>query len=600
MKKLFAFSLINALLAAIISIRYFLVPGASGSWSFAVFASLGHFFSLYVLLFLICTPLLFCKKIIRHVILALIFTFMLILLYMDTIVFEQYRFHINLAMLKLVLSGQVVTFSLATYARVFALVLGVFCIEFFFLRYLDKRYDGRKGREWLWLSSSFLLLALIGSNIGYMIGFYFSRPPIMVVKEYLPLYYPLTSKSIMSKFVKKPPKANASFNADNKKNANYPAHPITIGKTPKPPTDIIFLMIDAWRPDTFSPEVSPNAYRFVQEHHGVIFNRHYSTGNATRTGIFGLFYGVPGTYWSSFLNNGIPAPFITTLQHENYNIGVFTSAKVSFPEFDRTVFLTVKNLRIKSKGEEAPEKDANLTKDWIKWNQERDKNVPAFSFLFYDSAHAYDFPADMKIKFSPMSELNYMTLNRDSNPELIFNRYRQSVYYVDTQFQQIFDELKASGRLDNTLIIITTDHSQEMNDNHMGFWGHNGNFTDAQTQIPFIVVGAKDLEPMLRNNVDKVTTHEDVVPSLMKHYLGVTNDTSDYSTGYDLFSDMPTRNWWLISSYSSYGVRTKDNIYQVNAIGVSHFMDGHNKEIDASPNYKYVTEAMAHMSQFYR
>jgi len=136
-----------------------------------------------------------------------------------------------------------------------------------------------------------------------------------------------------------------------------------------------------------------------------------------------------------------------------------------------------------------------------------------------------------------------------------------------------------------------------MNDNRLGFWGHNGNFTDAQTKVPFIIIGAKDA-PLLADNVDKITSHEDVLPTLMKHYLNVANNARDYSTGYDLFSNMPQRNWLLLSNYSSWALRTPENIYMVNGVGISHYMDSHNRETREKPNYLYLREAMEQMTHF--
>ena len=192
-----------------------------------------------------------------------------------------------------------------------------------------------------------------------------------------------------------------------------------------------------------------------------------------------------------------------------------------------------------------------------------------------------------------------MTLNNNTDPGPIFNRYKQSVYYDDYLLQKVYDELKQSGSLDNTLIIITGDHSQEMNDNKLGFWGHNGNYTDAQTKVPFIIVGAKDLQHM-SDNINKFTSHEDVVPTIMRNYLHVENDISDYSTGYDLFSPILNRDWLLMSNYSSYAVRTKDNIYFVNRLGISHYYDCHNNQVDQTPNYKTIQMAIDNMRYFFQ
>ncbi|QYN47514.1 sulfatase-like hydrolase/transferase [Gilliamella sp. ESL0405] len=603
MKKLYCFVLINVFISSLISVRFFLVPGASLSVIssvFSIFAVFGHFFLAYLLLFIICLPLVKLKKFFANILLAILFGLFQIGLYIDTIVFEQYRFHVNESVLSMVFSGQVVDFSLVTYLLMFSLIIVSFSLEYFLLYLLDKKTTRQKRRSKVVLFFTlFLSSSLIISHLVHMVAFYYAYSPIMVVKEYIPLYRPFTSKKIMG-FFDKQGQRKVIFEIDNKHDSiSYPKKALVINPENQKLKNIVFIVLDSWRYDTFNETISPNSYRFALKHKAVIFDNHYSTGNATRTGIFGLFYGIAGTYWDAFLRNSIPSLFVTTLQKEKYNIGIFTSAKITAPEFDRTAFVTIKNLRISSKDGTAASRDQQITDDWLAWYKNRDVSKPSFSFLFYDAPHAYDFPDDFPVKFKPIGDLNYMTLNNETDPLPIFNRYKQSVYYVDFLLQNIYEELEKSGTLDDTLIIITGDHSQEMNDNKLGFWGHNGNYTDAQTKVPFIIIGANELEN-LKNNANKLTSHEDVVPTLMKHYLHVKNDISDYSTGYDLFSPILNRDWLLMSNYSSYAVRTSDNIYFVNRIGVSHYMDVHNNEVDQTPNYHYIQEAMKSMRYFFR
>lgn len=599
MKKLYLFVLINIFISSIITIRYFLVPGSSFSWDgsfFSLFAVLGHFFSIYILLFILCFPFIWVKRTLSNICLAALFSLLQIMLYIDTIVFQQYRFHINESVLSMVFSGQVVDFSTITYVLMFLLILVSFGAEYLILYLLDKKFSQKRSRT-LIVSTVFLFGCFFISHLIHMVAFYYAYSPIMIVKEYIPLYRPFTSKKIMGLFDKSGQRKTLIEKESQHATIYYPKNELMINPHNTTTPNIIFIVLDSWRYDTFSQEISPNTYHFVKQNNGIIFNNHYSTGNATRTGIFGLFYGIPGTYWDAFLRNRIPSLFITTLQKENYNIGIFTSAKVTAPEFDRTAFLTIKNLRISSKDGSASSRDKQLTDDWLNWYKTRDTSKPSFSFLFFDAPHAYDFPNYFEVKFNPIGELNYMALSNDTDPVPIFNRYKQSVYYDDYLLQKVYDELKQSGSLDNTLIFITGDHSQEMNDNKLGFWGHNGNYTDAQTKVPFIIVGAKDLK-YITDNINKFTSHEDVVPTIMRHYLHVENDISDYSTGYDLFSPIIDRDWLLMSNYSSYAVRTTDNIYFVNRLGISHYFDCYNNQVDKTPDYKTIQAAMNDMRYF--
>ena len=203
----------------------------------------------------------------------------------------------------------------------------------------------------------------------------------------------------------------------------------------------------------------------------------------------------------------------------------------------------------------------DLTKDWLAWYSKRDTSKPAFSFLFYDAPHGYDFPKDYAHRYEPMLDnINYLELNNDSDPTLFFNRYKTSVHFVDSIVKQVLDTLKETGDLENTVVIITGDHGQEMNDNRMNFWGHNSNFTDAQVNVPFIIIAPDVNNKTIDWSADDLTSHQDVVPTLMKHYLGVTNNIKDYSVGEDLLGKHVDRNWIMTSNYSGYAIIDNDSI----------------------------------------
>ncbi len=125
-----------------------------------------------------------------------------------------------------------------------------------------------------------------------------------------------------------------------------------------------------------------------------MLNQHMSTGNATRVGIFGMFYGLPGSYWHSMLDNRTSPLFMDRLQALNYQLGIFASAQLNNPEFYQTVFSKVPNLRTSQPGCQPVERDIAITNEWIDWFKHSNKNQPSFSFLFYDAPHGYEYPKD--------------------------------------------------------------------------------------------------------------------------------------------------------------------------------------------------------------
>ncbi|MGL0951459.1 DUF3413 domain-containing protein [Vibrio vulnificus] len=597
------FILINALVLMLIASRYFAFlpefPTDPLGITFILAGTWGQMTLLAALIGLVTIPTLFLPKPFRNGTQALIASLGVATLFIDTIVFAQYRFHINAVVLELVMSGQIVSFPLITWLMVIGSVALLLAAQWWTIRWLE---NGAPVRA-LKLGRKFALLtfaALLATNAIHIWAAAHAYQPVTTVKRYLPLFYPATADKFMRKqgWVDEEALERQKALAFKRKNdLNYPLAPLQTQPVEKP-LNIMLLVVDSWRADTFNADNTPNMWKYAQS--GVVFNNHIATGNATRTGIFGLFYGIPGTYWHGFLANQQSPVLIDRLQALDYQLGIFTAAQLRKPEFNQTVFTKVENLRIGSEGSRPSELDADLTQDWLAWYDQRDKSKPTFSFLFYDAPHGYDFPADFEPKYEPMlKEVNYLKLNNDTDPTPFFNRYKTSVRYVDSMATKVLDKLKESGDLENTLVIITGDHGQEMNDNKLNFWGHNSNFTDAQVNVPFAIFGPGVDAAKMQWSSEALTSHQDVVPTLMKHYLGVTNDVKDYSVGEDLLGDAVKRDWIISSNYSGYAIITDDNILEVSGGGQYQFMDKTNRQLkDQQPNFTYLQQALEQISRF--
>ncbi|EKG2481280.1 DUF3413 domain-containing protein [Vibrio vulnificus] len=597
------FILINALVLMLIASRYFAFlpefPTDPLGITFILAGTWGQMTLLAAIIGLVTIPTLFLPKPIRNGTQALIASLGVATLFIDTIVFAQYRFHINAVVLELVMSGQIVSFPLITWLMVIGGVALLLAAQWWTIRWLE---NGAPVRA-LKLGRKFALLtfaALLATNAIHIWAAAHAYQPVTTVKRYLPLFYPATADKFMRKqgWVDEEALERQKALAFKRKNdLNYPLAPLQTQPVEKP-LNIMLLVVDSWRADTFNADNTPNMWKYAQS--GVVFNNHIATGNATRTGIFGLFYGIPGTYWHGFLANQQSPVLIDRLQALDYQLGIFTAAQLRKPEFNQTVFTKVENLRIGSEGSRPSELDADLTQDWLAWYDQRDKSKPTFSFLFYDAPHGYDFPADFEPKYEPMlKEVNYLKLNNETDPTPFFNRYKTSVRYVDSMATKVLDKLKESGDLENTVVIITGDHGQEMNDNTLNFWGHNSNFTDAQVNVPFAIFGPGVDAAKIQWSTEALTSHQDVVPTLMKHYLGVTNDVKDYSVGEDLLGDAVKRDWIISSNYSGYAVITDDNILEVSGGGQYQFMDKTNRQLkDKQPNFTYLQQALEQISRF--
>jgi len=130
--------------------------------------------------------------------------------------------------------------------------------------------------------------------------------------------------------------------------------------------------------------------------------------------------------------------------------------------------------------------------------------------------------------------------------------YDNGVYYADYVVGRIFDDLKQQGLLNNTIIIITSDHGEGLYEH--GELGHD-NFYDYNIHIPLIIY-----LPGLKNGIriDKMTQSVDIMPTLLQ-ILNISTPTqvqgknilekknvNDYVYGYSLKQYYVKNNDWKL------------------------------------------------------
>jgi membrane-anchored protein YejM (alkaline phosphatase superfamily) len=201
----------------------------------------------------------------------------------------------------------------------------------------------------------------------------------------LPLSYPLSVNSLLRDMgIRTPLPQVEPFEA---KLMRYPLTPVLLSD-PRP-LNIVVIMLDGWRADTMSEDVTPNIWRFSRG--ALRFQKHISGANHTRHGVFSFFYGLPGAYWGSALNDQIGPVLMTALIKEKYAFAVYAGASLTKPEFHKTVFADVRGMDYSTAGKSVTDRDLAITDKFSAFLDSRDSGQPFFSFLFYDSTHSYDF-----------------------------------------------------------------------------------------------------------------------------------------------------------------------------------------------------------------
>ena len=349
----------------------------------------------------------------------------------------------------------------------------------------------------------------------------------------------------------------------NTQKMHYPLQPLQF-HPPKKPLNVLLIVVDTLRYDMINPINMPNVYAFSK--HASQFLDNLSGGDCTQPGIFSLFYGIPATYWQPAFVHRQPSIIMQAFQKAHYQFGLFASAPLSSPPFEKTVFADIKNLRIKTPGDSPIQREIKITDEMQNFLKKEAKTQhPFFGFVFYDGPHAYN-ALPLYKPFHPTRSLNYFYIHRDTQRTPIFNLYKNAVFFDDGLIAKLFATLKKNNLYRNTVVIVTADHGQEFDDDHNDYWEHASGFSKYQVRTPMIIAWP-DRKPALYHYQ---TTHFDLAPTLLKNVLGVTNPESDYSVGDDLFSKKQPRAV-IVGNYVYYALILDGKIMQFHNSGLYQF-----------------------------
>ncbi len=154
-------------------------------------------------------------------------------------------------------------------------------------------------------------------------------------------------------------------------------------------------------------------------------------------------------------------------------------------------------------------KDAQtLNREFLSWlDLQRPEERPFFVFLNYFDAHDPYIPPDgwrRRFGMEPEGKADFALL-RDwheatrTNPvvpdrevTLAIDSYDECIAYLDEQLGRLFDDLERRGILDETLIIVTSDHGELFGEH--GIYGHGSCLYRPVLHVPMLIVGPSKSE----------------------------------------------------------------------------------------------------------
>ena len=453
----------------------------------------------------------------------------------DAAVYKIFKFHLNSMVLNLLTTpGGLDSLEQGWGMKAFFVFIAVsmFVLQWSFWKWSGaaaEKCDFGSGR--VKLLAALLLCFVIADKGLFAWGTLYDSPYITRNSQLFPLYQPLRIRTFASKYLGVKLDSEVKAGIDRKYSGlAYPLAPLKV-EPPAKPLSLVVIVVDSLRRDMFTPDIMPETWAFSKK--AAVFANHYSGGNCTRFGIFSVFYGIYGNYWFDMLGELRPPVLMDVLKAQGYDMRLYASSKLSFPEFNKTCFVNVPRAGIydEPKEENIAERDRDISEKFAEYLRARKGGKPYFAFVFYDASHgAYQYLPGFE-KFQPSVDTNRLALNK-KNIGPLFNKYKNSVLSDDHLVGGILKVIKETGGLKDTAVLILGDHGEAFLER--GRYGHNQGYSPEEVRVPLVLY----LPGRAPYSTVDATSHMDIVPTLLPLF-GVKNPVSDYSSGRSLFDRTP-------------------------------------------------------------
>ncbi len=530
-------------------------------------------------------------------------TMSLTLLLIDCYIFSRFNFHLNTTILSMLLDmhmRNILGFSSHEMIMVFV-ILGLLifleCVAAWVVWsqiVLQQRCQVEKKIARIWFAGTlicyFTLMTSLTKHLNILVQ---QTPNLPLFSQLLAYVTPIDDAKLKLNQAGEEHFSQRQFSSETMR---YPLHAMQC-KQPDQPLNVMVIMADTLRFDALQPAYMPHVVRFAQK--SWWFMKHVSGGNATQPGLFSLFYSIPGNYWTAALQQKVSPVFMALLRQFGYASQVFWSSEMDNPPFDKTIYVDFNRQTLHhSLQSSVGSRDRDVTQHAIDFLTHHPKNRPFFLNLFYDATHSYCSEQDYDNVYNPEhKECNRLFLGKHEDSRATFvHRYQNALQFVDVEIQKVLDAIEKQGYLNNSIIIITSDHGEEFNDNDHNYWGHAGNFSAVQTHIPLLIHWPGESP----RRIDYATTSYDVMPTLLQHLFSCQNPVSDYSIGQDILLEKGRRPFTLAGSYSNMGLIEPDRLTTLYASGDIVMTDPQLKPCPhVKLRMKHLKQAMALMRMYY-
>ncbi|HDK0770177.1 LPS biosynthesis-modulating metalloenzyme YejM [Escherichia coli] len=510
------FALFNILLSLVIGSRYLFIadwPTTLAGRIYSYVSIIGHFsflvFATYLLILFPLTFIVGSQRLMRFLSVILATAGMTLLL-IDSEVFTRFHLHLNPIVWQLVINPDENEMA-RDWQLMFISVPVILLLELVFATWSwQKLRSLTRRRRFARPLAAFLFIAFIASHVVYIWADANFYRPITMQRANLPLSYPMTARRFLEKHglldAQEYQRRLIEQGNPDAVSVQYPLSELRY-RDMGTGQNVLLITVDGLNYSRFEKQM-PALAGFAEQN--ISFTRHMSSGNTTDNGIFGLFYGISPSYMDGILSTRTPAALITALNQQGYQLGLFSSDGFTSPLYRQALLsdFSMPSVRTQS--------DEQTATQWINWlGRYAQEDNRWFSWVSFNGTNI-----------------------DDSNQQAFARKYSRAVGNVDDQINRVLNALRDSGKLDNTVVIITAGRGIPLSEEEETFdWSHG------HLQVPLVIHWPGT--PAQRINA--LTDHTDLMTTLMQRLLHVSTPASEYSQGQDLFNSQ-RRHYWVTAA----------------------------------------------------
>ncbi|EEZ5174951.1 cardiolipin transport protein PbgA [Escherichia coli] len=510
------FALFNILLSLVIGSRYLFIadwPTTLAGRIYSYVSIIGHFsflvFATYLLILFPLTFIVGSQRLMRFLSVILATEGMTLLL-IDSEVFTRFHLHLNPIVWQLVINPDENEMA-RDWQLMFISVPVILLLELVFATWSwQKLRSLTRRRRFARPLAAFLFIAFIASHVVYIWADANFYRPITMQRANLPLSYPMTARRFLEKHglldAQEYQRRLIEQGNPDAVSVQYPLSELRY-RDMGTGQNVLLITVDGLNYSRFEKQM-PALAGFAEQN--ISFTRHMSSGNTTDNGIFGLFYGISPSYMDGILSTRTPAALITALNQQGYQLGLFSSDGFTSPLYRQALLsdFSMPSVRTQS--------DEQTATQWINWlGRYAQEDNRWFSWVSFNGTNI-----------------------DDSNQQAFARKYSRAAGNVDDQINRVLNALRDSGKLDNTVVIITAGRGIPLSEEEETFdWSHG------HLQVPLVIHWPGT--PAQRINA--LTDHTDLMTTLMQRLLHVSTPASEYSQGQDLFNPQ-RRHYWVTAA----------------------------------------------------